>query len=403
MTNKPDAGVVVIAICMVLIIAMSVGLGYVLHERVQRADAADFTAVSELAETIKRHFYFYDDAQSDETLVNDALRGMIAGLDDPYAAYLTGEEYEEMLAEDAGDYQGIGITVLAPDAVGSRIDAVYTGSPAEKAGLRTGDVITVINGKTAAGLTLDAFIDAFSDSADVPDEITVLRDGESMTFTVRRGEVHVNRVVSELIDGDVGYVHISGFLGSVATEFWEAVTGFQAQGVTKLVVDLRNNPGGGLTEVLAVANHLIPKGQVIATIRSKTEAEEVYKSKGDERITNMDIAVLVNGNSASASEFLTGALQDHGLATVVGTQTYGKGIVQSYYRLKSNGGWAKITTEAYYTPSGTCVHGVGITPDIVCELPEEMRYTAIEQLEHDADTQLQAAIAALDAAQKQAA
>lgn len=401
--RKPDAGMLAIIFCMVLTIALSVGLGYVLRERIERADAEDFTAVGEMAETIKKHFYFYDETQSDEALINDALRGMIAGLDDPYAEYMTGEEYDEMLAEDTGDYQGLGISVLAPDDIGSTIEAVYAGSPAETAGLRVGDVITSINGVAAAGLTMDAFIDAFSDSLDVPDVLIVQRDSETLTFTVTQGDVHVNRVVSELLPDGTGYVYLSGFLGSVAAEFWDAVSGFQAQGVTKLVIDLRNNPGGGLTEVLAVADRLIPKGEVIATIRSKTEAEVVYKSNGNERVSGMDIAVLVNGNSASASEFLTGALQDHNLAIVVGTQTYGKGIVQSYYRLNSNGGWAKITTEAYYTPNGTCVHGVGITPDIVCELPEEMRYTAIDQLDHDADTQLQAALAALNTQQKKAA
>ena len=401
--KKPDAGMLAIVLCMALMIALSVGLGYVLRERIERADAEDFSAVGEMAETIKKHFYFYDETQSDEALLNDALRGMIAGLDDPYAEYMTGEEYDEMLKEDTGDYQGLGISVFVPDEVGSRIEAVYAGSPAEAAGLRVGDVITEVNGVAAAGLTMDAFIDAFSDSVDVPDALTVLRGTETLTFTIAQGDVHVNRVVSELLPDGTGYVYLSGFLGSVATEFWDAVSGFQAEGATKLVIDLRNNPGGGLTEVLAVADHLIPKGEVIATIRSKTEDEAVYRSGGNERVSGMDIAVLVNGNSASASEFLTGALQDHNLAIVVGTQTYGKGIVQSYYRLQSNGGWAKITTEAYYTPNGTCVHGVGITPDIVCELPETLQYTAIDQLAHDADTQLQAALAALNEAQRQAA
>ena len=194
------------------------------------------------------------------------------------------------------------------------------------------------------------------------------------------------------MSGNIGYLRISEFNGSVATDFQNAIDSFESQGVKNLIIDLRDNPGGGLNEVLNVAYTMIPKNEVIVSIRSKSGDEDVYKSKGDAQI-DMRIVVLVNGNSASASELLTGALKDYKLATIVGTQTYGKGIVQSYFHLSNGNGWAKMTTDAYYTPSGVCIQGVGITPDIVIDLPQELKDTSIETLDPAKDTQLQAAIA----------
>ena len=397
--RKPDAGLIVIVVCALLVIAMSVGLGYVLHDRIAFGDGATFNTLREMAKNIEKYFYFYEEnGNSEEQLIDNALRGMMAGLSDPYASYYTQEEYDALLVEDAGDYKGLGISVAAPDETGSLILDVYAGSPAEAAGVKKGDVVTAVNGKQTGGLSMDAYIALFSEDDTVPDVLSILRGSQRLEITVLRGEVHVERVTYELLDGGVGYIRISEFNGSVVDDFWNAAKTIRSEGVTDLIIDVRDNPGGGLTEVLGVAYHLIPEGQLIATIKSKTEAAEVYKSQGQERI-EMRIAVLVNGGSASASELLTGALQDHDIATVVGTQTYGKGIVQSYFRLSGNAGWMKLTTDAYYTPNDVCIHGVGITPDIAVELPEELKSTPIELLDHAADTQLQAALALFAPAQ----
>ena len=369
-------------------VLLSAALGYLVRGCVESKE--ETAPITEAEQTIRSYFYFYD-TEKDGELLNNALRGMVAGLGDPYAEYLTAEEYDAMLAEDAGNYQGLGISVTAPDASGSVIAEVYSGSPAAEAGLRAGDVIVNVNGTDVAGMTLDAMLALFSTDGATPDVLTVLRDGETRSFTVSRGDVHVNRVYSEVLDGNVGYLRISQFYGTVASEFWDACERFREQGVHQLVIDIRNNPGGGLTEVLDVCYHVIPSGEIITTIKSKTEAAQVYRSKGADRI-DMDVAVLVNGGSASASELFAGAVQSYGLATVVGTQTYGKGIVQSYFRLRSNGGWVKITTDAYYTPSDVCIHGVGITPDVAVDLPEALKGTPIEMLDHADDTQLQAAL-----------
>ena len=361
----------------------------------QRAstDTLDISAIQELADTIKSQYYFYEDKELDkDKLLDAAMRGMITKLDDPYAQYFSEEEYQNLLSNNAGDYVGIGISIQAPDDIGTMVISVYTGAPAELAGIRKGDIITIVNGKATAGKSLDEVITYFSNDETVPDEITYLRDGVEATVSVLRKEIHIIRVTSSMLTETIGYLRISEFNGSVATDFQNAITALEEQGAENLIIDLRDNPGGGLTEVLNVAYTMIPKGEIIASIRSKNGGEDVYKSEGGAKIA-LRLVVLVNGNSASASELLTGALKDYGLATIVGTQTFGKGIVQSYFHLGGNNGWAKMTTDAYYTPSGVCIQGVGITPDIVVNLPEDLKDVSIEMLDPALDTQLQAAIA----------
>lgn len=373
-------------------LALSLSLVFVMGQR-DKADALNTGALQELASTIQSQYYYYDEKQLDnDKLLTAAMRGMISNLDDPYAQYYTEEEYQALLSNNAGDYVGIGISIQTPDDVGTKVIGVYTGAPADLAGIRKGDIITVVNGKTTAGKSLDEVITYFSDDTDVPDEITFLRDGKQTTVSVLRTEVHIERVTHTILSGNIGYLRISEFNGSVATDFQNAIEDLEQKGIQNLIIDLRDNPGGGLTEVLNVAYSMIPKGEVVVSIRSKSGGEDVYRSQGGEKL-DMRLAVLVNGNSASASELLTGALKDYGLATIVGTQTFGKGIVQSYFHLRNNKGWAKMTTDAYYTPNGVCIQGVGITPDIVVDLPEELKDVSIDLLDPAKDTQLKAAIA----------
>ena len=364
---------------------------FVINER-NVGEALNLPAMQELAQTIRSEYYYYDEKQLDnDQLTDGAMRGMIAKLDDPYAQYFTEEEYQKLLEDNSGDYVGIGISIQVPDETGTRILSVYDGGPAQKAGLLAGDVITSVNGKPAANLSLDEIIALFSKDDAVPDEITYLRDGVETTVSVLRAAVHINRVIEKPIDENIGYIRITEFNGSVAEDFSAAATDLEQRGYRNLIIDLRDNPGGGLNEVLSVADTLIPNGKTIVSIRAKDGDERVYKSEGDEQFS-FRLVVLVNGNSASASELLTGALKDYKLATIVGTQTFGKGIVQSYYHISENGGWAKMTTDAYFTPNNVCIQGVGIAPDVVVELPEEWKDTAVEVLDPANDTQLKAAL-----------
>lgn len=390
--KRPDSASVTIIICFAIVAILSVSLMFMLGER-STANELDLSALQELADTIDAQYYFYEEMElDDEQLLDAAMRGMISKLEDPYAQYFTEEEYHKLLTDNEGNYIGIGISIQAPDETGAKVISVYTGAPADLAGIRKGDIITKINGNATAGKSLEKVITFFSEDATMPEELTYLRDGVETTVSVLRAEVHIDRVASEVLAGNIGYVRILEFNGSVAEDFVSSVAALREQGIEDLIIDLRDNPGGGLNEVLSVAYTMIPKDEVIVSIRSKNGDEDVYRSEGDEQIS-MRLVVLVNGYSASASELLTGALQDYNLATVVGTQTFGKGIVQSYFHLSGNRGWAKMTTDAYYTPNGVCIHDVGITPDIIVELPEELNDLAIDLLEPAQDTQLQAAIA----------
>lgn len=370
---------------------LTVALLFVQDNR-KAADVLDSAALQELADTIHSQYYFYEDKKLDnDKLLDAAMRGMVSKLDDPYAEYFTEDQYKKLLSDNAGDYVGIGISIQAPDETGAMVISVYQGAPADLAGIKKGDIVTKVNGKETANKSLNEVITFFSQDVTVPDEITYLRNGAETTVSLLRAEVHIVRVNSSVLQGNIGYVHISEFNGSVASDFTSAVDALAKQGITNLIIDLRDNPGGGLTEVLNVAYQLIPKDKVIVSIRSKNGDEDVYKSQGDKQYS-MRLVVLVNGDSASASELLTGALKDYKLATIVGTQTFGKGIVQSYFHLSNSKGWVKMTTDAYYTPNGVCIHGVGITPDIVVDLPEGIKGTSIDMIDPAKDTQLQAAI-----------
>ena len=315
---------------------------------------------------------------------------MVAGIDDDYAQYYTAEEYAEHLSSNSGEYTGIGIVIGAPDAEGCVIQRVYEGSPLETAGAQSGDRILTVNGTAVAGLSLDEVLLLFHTDG-TPDELTLSRDGEAFAVTVEQDTINVPYATWELLDGKIGYLRITGFYGHVAQEAADAVQAFTEQGAGALIVDLRDNPGGGLAEVLDVADLFLEKGDLIVSIKSRTEQTAVYRAEEDAACT-LPLVLLVNGNSASASELLAGALQDHGVATVIGMQTFGKGIVQTYFKLAANGGWVKLTTDAYYTPNDVCIHGAGITPDLVVELPEAYRDTALDSLPREQDTQLQAAM-----------
>ncbi len=364
------------------------------------AQYGQYKPLIEMAETIEDKYYYMEDVQSqsgENHLVDGALRGMIGSIGDTYAAYYTEEQYQELMQTNSGEYKGLGIMVIVPDETGSAISKVYAGGPMEAQGVVPGDIILKVNGTDAANMEFEAFLALFSKDDAVPDVILLLHDGIEREITVYRSEIVVPRVSYELLPENVAYIRIEEFTGGVITELTDAVKEAQKDGAVGLLIDLRDNPGGGLTEVLGTVDLFLDKGDVITTLKSRSDNSIVYKAESDSELS-LPVAVLVNGNSASASELFSGALQSHKRAVIIGTQTFGKGIVQSFYRLNSNSGWVKMTTEAYFTPSDVCIQGIGITPDIQIELPKELQgYYDIGEIEHDLDTQLQQGIAYLTA------
>lgn len=350
--------------------------------------------LAQMADTIERAYYYYDqNVGSEDALIDAALRGMVASIGDDYAQYYTAEQYASYTESISGEYSGIGVVVAAPDGEGSAIQRVYDGSPMALAGAQAGDLILSVNGTAVANLSLEDMLALFHTDGSA-DTLALRRDGADFTVTVTAAVVNVPYTSYELLSDGVGYLRIFGFNGHVVQETGDALAALVSAGATSLVLDLRDNPGGGLNEVLDVADLFLKKGDLIVSIKSRTEQTAAYYAEDDEAYA-LPLVVLVNGNSASASELLSGALQDHGVATILGTQTFGKGIVQSYFRLAANGGYVKLTTDAYFTPNDVCIHGVGITPDLVVELPEAYRDLALDSLPREQDTQLAAAIAYL--------
>lgn len=309
----------------------------------------------------------YYKALDEDTLVLGAVRGMLESVGDPYTFYYTPDEMQEMAERSQGVYEGVGL-LLSADKDGMLVVLrIFEDSPAIEAGVKPGDVVLAVNGETVSA----------SDARAMDEAIQMIRDfsGDTLELTLRRGKkVHtislkprtitMKRVTHQVLPGDIGYIMIYEFIGDDATGFISAVNDLKAQKVKGLIIDVRSNPGGLLSDVVKIADQLLPAGLIVYT-QDRSGAREEYYS--DENHWDVPMAVLVNGMSASASEILAGALQDYGVAKVVGVRTYGKGIVQTMLPFRTDGAGMQLTTATYFTPKGRSIHGVGIEPDVKVE------------------------------------
>lgn len=332
--------------------------------------------------------YLYEDQVDEETLQESIIKGYVAGLGDPYSVYYDEVETQSLKESTSGEFGGIGVVIT--QEVETQIitfTTVYEGSPGEKAGLKDGDILYKVDGEEVTGQDLDTVVSKIRGEKGTTVEITVLR-GETMeeyTCTVTRDIIEVNTVAYEMKEENIGYILISGFEAVTYHQFETALNELTNQGMQSLVIDLRNNPGGNLSTVCEMLDLILPKGTIVST-KDKNGNGEVITSD-DERQLNISMAVLINGNSASASEIFAGAIQDYGVGTLVGTTTYGKGIVQNIYGLP-DGTSLKLTTSEYFTPNGRNIHGIGIKPDV------EVEYIYDEN-NPEADNQLEAALECL--------
>ena len=348
-----------------------------------------FSQVQEVIGTVRSHFFFYSE-ETDRKIAEGALKGVAAYLDDPYAHYYTAEEYASLQKTDSGNYVGLGI-VLQMQEDDCVITSVYENAPAALAGVMAQDILLSVNGTNTVDLELSEITPLFCCDEGAENVLVIRRGEEKLTLTVIAGEVYTPYVHARMLSGNIGYIHISGFHGKVVEETKEAVAALQEQGMDRLVLDLRDDPGGMLTDVRNVADIFLPADCVIATLRSRTDKEKVYKTRSEG--LSLPVAMIVNGGSASASELLAGAMHDNGAAVLFGTKTYGKGIVQTYYELqRGEFGAFKMTTEAYYTPAGICIQDEGITPDHIVEMPGNISYSNIYELTPEEDPQLRAAV-----------
>lgn len=323
-------------------------------------------------------------------LVEGAANGMLKALGDNYAQYYTAEEYEEYLSKINGEYSGIGILVGQPGADGAPVLDVYEGTPAEISGMKPGDIIVAVDGASVSGMQLEELTAVIDREIGDSVEIKVTRDGIEKMMSVANATINIKRVHSFLFNEYTGYIRIDMFTGNCVEEFDEAFRDLTERGMKSLVIDLRNNPGGALDDVVDIADTLLGECVIVNVKGTNGRNEHEYKSSG--KALDIPLAVIVNENSASASEILASAVKDNGAGAIVGITTYGKGVVQTTMRLDTNGAWLKLTTDAYYTPNGNNINGVGVEPDIRVELPEEIRDMAITQIKQTEDKQLWAAL-----------
>ena len=334
--------------------------------------------------------YYLDEIDGQQ--VEDTMyTGMVAGLDDPYSVYYSKEELESMEEATAGEYSGIGAT-LSQDPETKEISVVscFTGTPAEEAGLLPGDVITGWNGSSVLDMELSELVSKIKTDPDEHLTLSIERDGEELEVELTRRAVEIPTVEYEILEDQIGYIRLLEFDEVTAQQFEDAMADLEIQGMEKLIIDVRNNPGGVLQTVCDMLDQLLPEGMIVYT-EDKNGKRKEYTSDGEHQFTK-PLAVLVNGNSASASEIFAGAVQDYGIGTIVGTTTFGKGIVQKIFYL-SDGTGLKLTVAKYYTPKGHDIHKKGIRPDVEVELDEVLQNQS--SISHEEDNQLQKAISVL--------
>ena len=332
------------------------------YERLQR-----YAELDEIWQIVEQYYYQEPDTQA---MLDGAEMGLLYGLGDPYTYYYTPDQYAQLWADDEGEYAGIGIQIMGNYATGlCTISRVFLDSPALDAGLRKGDVLTRVEDIDVVTTTLQDAVNIMRGEPGTPVNVQVQRGDQLLDFVVDRAVVHVNWVNSCMLDGDVGYISLYEFSGDCSPSFAVHLDNLMSQGAKALVIDLRDNPGGWVDDAQKVADMFLEEGNV-ASLVYRDGTTELYTTTTDGKENPIPLVVLVNEYSASASEILAGALQDRGRATIVGTQTFGKGVVQYVLPVGTRGAGMQLTVAQYYTPNGNEVHKVGITPDIEASLPE---------------------------------
>lgn len=334
---------------------------------------------------IDKNFYFEDDEQQKQ---DGIVKGYLEGLDDPYSVYYTAEEYASFMEDTEGEYVGIGVQVSQnAETKVITVVKVFDG-PAKEAGIKDNDIITKVEGKDVSDQDIDAVVDKIRGVEGTEVTVTVYRssDGEDHDFTVKRRKVENPTVEYKMLDNKIGYIEVSSFYEVTADQYTTAVKDLEKQGMKGLIVDLRNNGGGLLDTAVEMLDFMLPAGKLVYTEDKEGNVTSEYKSTDVEQFTK-PLAVLVNGYSASASEIFAGAIKDYGTGTLVGTNTFGKGIVQRMFPL-DDGSAIKLTIAKYFTPNGNDIHEVGIKPDHEVELDVD----AYRDSDGEKDNQLQAAV-----------
>lgn len=332
---------------------------------------------------------FYFDDIDDSKVLDNIYKAYVNAYGDKYTVYYTADEYAKIQESSNGAYYGIGVVVRKNDDGTILVVEPYDGAPGKEAGMRKNDVIVTVNGESVADQDLNSVVAKIKGDEGTTVNIGIRRDGSDdiTELTVTRRKVEIKTVAYEMLDDSVGLITISEFDKVTAQQFKEAYTQLETLGMKGLVIDIRSNPGGLLNVVVDMLDEILPDGLIVYTEDKYGNRQEYNGSNPD--VIDVPLAVLVNGESASASEIFAGAVQDYGAGTIIGTQTFGKGIVQTIRRM-SDGSAIKYTMAKYFTPKGQDIHGHGVTPDIVEELSDE--FNNLTEYDASKDNQLQKAI-----------
>ncbi|MBE0449331.1 MAG: S41 family peptidase [Clostridia bacterium] len=344
--------------------------------------------VEDLKNYILKNYYL---DINDDILIEGMKKGLFEILNDPYSVYMNSDEFKSYMESSTGEYPGIGIYLTPNDKNQIEIVSPIEDTPADKVGLVAKDIITAVNGDPFNADTMDGAIKIIKGEPGTPVTLTIYRPSKDTTFDVEiiRAWIDIKVVKSRMLDDQMGYLRLSMFDDNSASEFDQHTKDLIGAGAKGIVLDLRQNPGGYLSQCVKIADLMLGKKMIVYTEGRNGDNEEFYS---DAKKYDVEWVVLTDGGSASASEILTGALKDHGAATIIGTTTFGKGVVQIVKPYDLNTGF-KLTTSQYFTPNGMNIHGIGIEPDIFIEMDES--YFELESPTDEDDNQLQRAIEVL--------
>lgn len=352
-------------------------------------DSAIDARVIEKLQTLEKMVdqYYYLGEVTDDEFRDGVYKGLLSALNDPYSEYYTAEELASMMEQSEGIYYGIGAYVSLDSATGlPKISGVIKNSPAEEAELRANDLIYEVDGTSTYGMSLTEAVAMIKGPEGTDVQLTLIREGESdyLELTLTRQRVESPTVEFSMEEDNMAYIQVTEFDDVTVDQFAEALAMARGSGAKGIILDLRGNPGGNLSTVVEMCQMILPEGMIVYT-EDKNGRREEYKSDGSREL-ELPLVVLVDMNSASAAEIMAGAIKDYGIGTLVGTTTFGKGIVQQIMPFR-DGSAVKLTISAYYTPSGKNIHGTGIEPDVVCEFDGEAYYAS----EDHPDNQLEKA------------
>ena len=373
----------------VLVVALAAGGVKFVQQRQYNGVLSDSSHVQKIEYLEKMIDQEYLGEVDNAEMAEGIYAGLVYGLGDVYSRYYTADEYAQETASTDGAYAGIGVSIQKNKNGGVQIAECYEGGPGAEAGLQTGDVITAINDTDVTDMELSDVVSLIRENKDNTIVLTVFRENEekSREISVDVTDVELPSVFGEMLDKKTGYIQITQFTGVTPQQYKDIFAELKDKGMERLVIDLRDNPGGLLTSVCDILREILPEGLIVYT-EDKYGNREEENCDGKHQL-DMPLAVLVNENSASASEIFAGAVQDHEVGTIVGITTYGKGVVQELRQL-SDGSAVKLTVSNYYTPNGNSINKVGIKPDVEVKLASELLNK--DEITHEEDNQLQKAL-----------